>query len=64
MDGGDMIEVEIYKEEEEERRKGGVETEALKRDKHIRGRRKRVNSVTIYTNLSSLGEPVEGEIPP
>ena len=23
MDGGDMIEVEIYKEEEEERRKGG-----------------------------------------
>ena len=42
----------------------GVETEALKRDKHIRGRRKRVNSVTIYTNLSSLGEPVEGEIPP
>ena len=38
----------------------GIKTEASKRDKHKRERKKRVNSVTIYTNLSFSGELVEG----
>ena len=59
MNGGDMREVWVYKEKmehwEEDRDTG------IKKREGERGRK--VNSVTICTNLATLGELVKGDIP-
>jgi len=60
IDGGDMIEVEVYKEKKEHRKKGSKERHQKELSTKKEERERRVNSVTICTNLSSLGELVEG----
>ena len=59
MNGGGMREVGVYKEKREhweEDRDTGIRKREGERER-------RVNSVTICTNLASSGELVEGDIP-
>ena len=60
MGGGDMIEVEVYKEKKEHWKKGSKERHKKELSTKEEERERRVNSVTTCTNLSSLGELVEG----
>ena len=63
MEGGDMIEVEVYKAKEKRWKRGSREKH--KKEISTKARSKeRVKSVNIYTNLSFSDELSEGEIPP
>ena len=63
MDGGDMMEVEVYKERGKALKEGGGEKGEKKRRKEKEEHwEKRVNNTTFYVNLVSLGELVESLI--
>ena len=63
MDGGDMMEVKVYKERGKALKEGGGEKGEEKRRKEKEEHwEKRVNNTTFYVNLVSSGELMESLI--